>query len=319
MLRHPAPLEKGDFAALTAPASPVSETVLSAAADSLEFLGLKPIVMPSCRMADDYLAGSDAQRAEDLNRSFADPAIRGIFCIRGGYGSARILPLLDLEVIRNNPKTFIGYSDITALHTAFNQICGFVTFHGPMPGENYALLDTYSLESLKRSLFFPKAEGEIANPPGKKLQTLFAGQAEGILTGGNLTVLQSTLGSRYEVDTKGKILFLEDTGESPYRLDRALTSLALAGKLRDCSGILLGTFTNCRDSSPEHTAASPQNCAAMEQKLKERFCELLAPWEKPVAFHMQAGHIASQCTLPFGARVFLNASKQGASLFYAKK
>lgn len=319
MLRQPIPLKTGDSAALTAPASPVSKAALSAAVHSLELLGLKPVVMPGCEMSNGYLSGSDARRAEDLNLAFSDPAVRGIFCIRGGYGSARILPLLDLKQIRKNPKIFVGYSDITALHTAFNQLCRFITFHGPMPGENYTLLDAYALESLRGALFSSEFNVVFKNPPGEKLQTLLPGQAEGILTGGNLTVLQSTLGSDYEIDTRGKILFLEDTGESPYRLDRSLTALALAGKLRDCSGILLGTFTNCCDSVPEHTADSPPGGAAIDSGLRELFLELLAPWGKPVAFGMRTGHVASPCTLPFGMRIFLNAGIQGASLFRVKK
>lgn len=300
---QPLPLKKGDSAALLAPASPAPDSALEAAVRSLELLGLKPVIMPSCTMSEGYLAGSDARRASDLNRAFSDPSIRGIFCLRGGYGASRILPLLDLEGIRSNPKVFVGYSDITALHSVFNRLCGFVTFHGPMAGEDYTLLDAYSLEILKKMIFSPELAGELKNPPGSPLQVLYPGRAEGILTGGNLTVLQSTLGSSYEIDTKGKILFLEDTGECPYRLDRALTSLALAGKFRDCAGILLGTFTGCGSDLP---------------RLKDLFQERIAPWKKPALFNFHAGHIPSQCTLPLGMRASLRAGDREGSFLILK-
>lgn len=316
MLTQPAPLKKGDSVALVAPSSPVTKAVLAASVRSIKLLGLKPVVMPGCSLSKGYLAGPDAQRAEDLNDAFSNPSVQGIFCIRGGYGSARILPLLDLKSICRNPKVFTGYSDITALHTTFNRLCGFATFHGPMPGEDYTCLNAYSLESLKKALFSSDFTGEFKNPPGEALNTLFPGQAEGILTGGNLTVLQSTLGSAYEIDTKGKILFLEDTGESPYRLDRALTALALAGKFRDCKGIVLGAFTNCGESCAGSGTASAHSSKKGDFRLREIFQELLIPWRKPVVFNLHAGHIASQCTLPFGMRVSLDAGIQKASLFW---
>lgn len=249
-LIRPAPLQPGDYAAITAPSSPVPASVLETAINSIKFLGLRPVVMESCRQQHGYLAGTDSQRAYDLNLAFSDPKIKGIFCLRGGYGASRILPLLDYETIRQNPKVFVGYSDITALHLAFNQLCHLVTFHGPMPNTNYAAMDDFSLASLKHYIFTDKPAGTVFNPPEEPLAVLYPGKAAGLITGGNISLLQGTLGSPYEIDARGKILFLEDVGELPYRLDKSLTALALAGKFRDCTGIVLCTFAECEEPHP---------------------------------------------------------------------
>lgn len=293
-LKYPRPLITGDVVALTAPASPVSSDDLERAIRSLEFLGLKPVIMPCCCLSQSYLSGPDWQRAEDLNRAFSNPRIKGIFCIRGGYGSARLLPLLDWERIKKNPKVFAGYSDITALHLAINQRCGFVTYHSPMPGRDYRRMDTFSLESLKTNLFSLGPAKAVPMPADSKPEVIVSGKARGILIGGNLSVIQSTLGSPYEIDTKGKILFLEDVGEELYRLDRAFTSLALAGKFRDCAGILLGTFTHCPDL--------PDNSGLPREMLED----LLKPWGKPVLASFCAGHSMPHRTLALGGIVSLN-------------
>lgn len=288
-MRLPPKLKSGDLAALVAPASPVSPSVLSICLKSIRFLDLEPVVMPGCEMSRSYLSGTDEQRAADLARAFSDPCIRAVFCVRGGYGSPRILPLLDFSLIRKNPKAFVGYSDITALHTALNPRCGFITFHGPMPSCDYTALDEYSLSSLKSCLFSDNLPSFFNNPVGSPVQVLVPGKARGILIGGNLSLLVNTLGSPYEIDTRGKILFLEEVGEAPYRIDRALTALALAGKFRDCAGILLGTFTDCPDG--------PSN------SLLQIFEEILVPWKKPALFPIHAGHILPQMTLPLGAEI----------------
>lgn len=302
-MRLPSKLKPGDPAALVAPASPVSPAVLSVCQKSIRFLGLEPVVMPGCRMSRGYLSGSDQQRAADLNRAFSDPRIKAVFCARGGYGSPRILPLLDLTLIGENPKIFVGYSDITALHTALNQNCGFITYHGPMPSCDYAALDPYSLSCLKSCLFSGSLPPSFASPAEEPIRVLVPGKARGILTGGNLSLLVSTLGSPYEIDTRGKILFLEEVGEAPYRVDRALTALSLAGKFRDCAGILLGTFTECGAESAD--------------SLPRIFEEILAPWKKPALFNLRAGHILPQMTLPLGAEIFFDTKDMnGAGIFF---
>lgn len=296
MLRRPDPLKKGDLVALTAPASPSGDKGVQKAFDSLRFLGLRPLVLESCLHTEGYLAGPDRLRADDLNRAFGDPAVRGIFCLRGGYGSCRLLPLLDLSLIRKNPKIFVGFSDITALHLVFNQLCGFVTFHGPMPSAGYEALDLFTLDSLKKNLFHIPAPPAPSGPKSDRLKVLFPGKASGILTGGNLSVIAGTLGSPYEIDTRGRILFLEDVGEQPYRIDRALSSLALAGKFRDCAGIVLGTFSQCQRSSDGSDTENTDQFS-----LFRIFSEILGPCSKPVLYGLPAGHTFPQMTLPLGA------------------
>lgn len=329
-LSYPNPLKPGDKVALTAPSSPVPGINLSTAISSVEMLGLVPIVMKSCYEKHGYLAGVDAIRANDINEAFTREDIRGIFCLRGGYGATRILPFLDFETIKNNPKVFIGYSDITALHTSINKLCGFVTFHGPMPNTDYSRLDDFSINSLKTELFNPYKMRELNNPEGENLSILnpeilhqnylqlndkkrleqTSASISGVLTGGNISLLTGTLGSPYEIDTKDKILFLEDVGERPYRLDKGLTALSLAGKFRDCSGIIIGTFSDCEES--EHNKNSPNtNIAEDTLNIMEIIEEVILPWKKPTLFNFRAGHIYPQITMPLGAciNIDLNSLK----------
>lgn len=301
-LIYPRPLMPGDKVALTAPSSPVPEKNLEAAVKSIEFMGLRPVVMKSCRLHHGYMAGNDRQRADDLNNAFADQDIHGIFCLRGGYGASRLLSLLDFDMIRRNRKIFIGYSDVTALHTAISRLCGFVTFHGPMPNTDYRRLDSFTMDSLKTALFGPHERILLKNPVHEDMIVMNGGTAEGILTGGNLSLLSSTLGSPYEIDTKDRILFIEDVGEMPYRLDKSLTALALAGKFRDCSGIILGTFTECDEPAPD--AVPPGTVIASSSlSLRQIIEEVVLPWKKPTLFNFRAGHIYPQSTLPMGALV----------------
>lgn len=303
----PKPLQPGDKVALTAPSSPVPEEKLAAAIDSIKFMGLEPVVMPSCRLSHGYMAGPDKQRADDLNRAFADNSIKGIFCLRGGYGAMRILPSLDFKMISKNPKVFVGYSDVTALHTAFNNLCGFITFHGPMPNTNYKRLDQFTLNSLKNCLFHEKTAFNIANPKQYHMDVLNPGQTSGMLTGGNLSLMSGTLGSPYEIDTKDKIIFIEDVGERPYRLDKSFTALSLAGKFRDCKGIILGVFAECEE--PDHDTV-PQDTIIADGTLEvmDIINEVVLPWGKPTLWNLRVGHIYPQSTLPMGANIKLDLS-----------
>ena len=293
----PTPLKYGDKVAITAPSSPVSDEKLEMSVESIKFLGLEPVVMPSCNMAHGYLAGPDKQRADDINTAFADNTIKGIFCLRGGYGTTRLLPMLDFEMIKNNPKVFIGYSDISSLHFNINQKCSLVTFHGPMPTTDYRVHEGFTNDSLRACLFAPRNLKTIGNPEGEEIITLREGFAKGTLVGGNLSLMAGTLGSPYEVDTKGKILFIEDVDEMPFRLDKMLTALSLAGNFRDCEGIILGTFERCEEA--DHPSLT----------LREIFEEVVLPWEKPTILNLRAGHIYPQSTLPMGAEVSFEAKE----------
>ena len=293
---RPKPLFPGARVALVAPASAVPEEKLQPALDYVRSLGLEPVVYPSCYFAnrDGYLAATDAQRAQDINDAFADPAIDGIWCIRGGYGGHRILPLLDEELIRSNPKWFGGYSDVTALHTFFNQTCGFETYHCTMPSTEPDP-DDFTLKYLKDALF-GSLSGTLSDPAGETPKTLVSGKAGGVLCGGNLSLLAASLGTPWEIDTKGKILFLEDIGEKTYRVDGMLTQLRNAGKFRDCAGIILGAWTDCPPEYPEKTLLLP-----------EIFQQLIVPAGKPAIMDVACGHVLPTLSLPMGRYCTLDA------------
>ena len=292
----PKPLFAGARVALAAPASAVPEEKLQPALDYVRSLGMEPVVYPSCYFSnrDGYLAACDIQRAKDLNDAFADSSIDGIWCIRGGYGGHRILPLLDGDMIKKNPKWFGGYSDVTALHTYFNQVCGFETYHCTMPSTE-PNPDDFTLTWLKKALF-GELNGTLADPEGSKPGTLVSGTARGQLCGGNLSLLAASLGSPWEIDTKGKILFLEDIGEKTYRVDSMLTQLRNAGKFDDCVGIILGAWTDCPPEYPEKTLLLP-----------EIFRQLIVPAGKPAIVDVACGHVLPTMSLALGRMCIIDA------------
>lgn len=293
----PKPLFQGARVALVAPSGPVQADRFAPAVTAVKNMGFEPVVFESCRSAHGYFAGSDRLRADDINRAFADAAIDGVLCIRGGYGAQRLMNLIDFDLIAANPKFFCGYSDITALHIMINQHCGFVTFHTPMAAtEFYQKIDGDTLESY-RNILAGRFYGDLKNPADMPFKALTAGSAQGILTGGNLSLVASSLGTPYEIDTKGKILFLEDVDEEPYSVDRMLTQLKMSGKFRDCAGILLGYWTNCKAENPERSLT-----------LDEVFKELLIPEGKPILANLACGHSLPSISLPLGAKVKMDAS-----------
>ena len=294
----PKPLFPGAKVALTCASSAVPAERLGPAVDAVAALGFEPVVYPSCVLENHhgYFAADDAQRAKDIQDAFADPSIDGVLSIRGGYGAHRILPLLDLEAIAKTPKYFSGYSDVTALHTAFNQTCGFVTYHTIMPStEYYKEVDDYSMDYLRRALF-GTLTGALENPADIPMTTLVSGKATGTLCGGNLSLLSASLGTPWEIDTRGKILFLEDIGEKTYRVDSMLTQLRNAGKFDDCAGVILGAWTDCPPENPERTLLLP-----------EIFSELIVPAGKPTLMDVQCGHILPTMSLPLGETVTMDA------------
>lgn len=297
-MRKPTPLHIGSRIALLAPSSSVSGKKLDAALASTRFLGFDPVVFPTAAGQHGYFSGTDQERADDLNQAFSDSSIEGIFCIRGGYGAGRILPLLDYDTIQKNPKVFLGYSDITALHTVFNQICDFATLHAPMPGGNYINADKDTVNLLRSHLQPLSHREKVSKAPW---EMLFPGNAEGPVCGGNLSVLVSCLGSPYEIDTRGKILFLEEVAEETYKIDRNLTALALAGKFNDCAGIFLGYFLSRSpdDLETEHGLT-----------LSRVFEETILPFQKPVFTHFPAGHQYPNYSIPMGLPIRLNGESK---------
>lgn len=293
----PMPLYPGARVAVLCPSGPMPEGRLEPALESIRALGLDPVVMPSCEKQHGHFAGEDARRSADLNTAFADDTIAGILCMRGGYGAQRLMDRLDWDTIAAHPKFFGGYSDITALHIQLNQRCGMVTWHIPMPAtEWYADMDDYTRASLRRALFVG-ALGPMYNPDDRPMRCLAKGRARGQLVGGNLSLVVSTLGTPWEIDTRHKLLFLEDVDEEPYRIDRMLLQLKQAGKLSDCDGILLGDFTNCEPKNP-----------ARSLTIEEVLRELLLDECKPVLTHVACGHSMPTMSLPLGLNAMMDAT-----------
>ena len=304
-MRIPKSLEKGNTIGLVAASSATPPELLPKAIEAVEQLGFKVVVGESCRQRHGYLAGTDSLRAKDINEMFASTEIDGIFCIRGGYGATKILPLLDYEMIKENPKVFAGYSDVTALHIAFQQKCDFVTYHTPMPSTEFIKpeMDEYSWHSFIDTVMnTEKPSYLLENPISQRLETLVSGAATGSLVGGNLTLVTASLGTPYEIDTKGKILFLEEIDEYERSVDRMLTQLLLAGKLQDAAGILLGAWTNCGPQNPER----PEHSLSLEII----FNEILVPLNIPSIKDVACGHCLPTMSLPLGRNVFMDADSK---------
>ena len=304
-MQIPKPLKQGDTVGLISASSATPPEKLQQAIESVEQLGFNVVVGETCRARHGYLAGPDELRAKEVNQMFGNPAIDGIFCIRGGYGATKILPLLDFDMIKRNPKVFAGYSDVTALHIAFNQICNLVTYHTPMPSTEFiqSKMDDYTWNHFIHNVTNEDwSEHLFANPAGQPMTTLVGGEATSQLIGGNLTLVTASLGTPYEIDTKGKILFLEDIDENEQRIDRMLTQLQLSGKLDDAAGFLLGAWTNCGPENPDHPERS--------LPLPTIFNEIIVPQNKPTVMDIACGHCLPTLSLPLGRTIHLNADSQ---------
>ena len=259
-------------------------------------MGLEPVLYPSATARHGFLSGVDAIRAADINAAFADVSIKGIVCTRGGYGFHRILPLLDWKTIKKNPKIFGGYSDVTAMLNALNQIAGMESYHMPMVGAWSDGLEEYSAPFVKAMLFGESVE--YVNPEGCPITTIVPGKAKGRLCGGNLSLLAASLGTPYEIDTKGKILFIEEIGERPYKVDGMLTHLRNAGKFNDAAGIILGGFTDCADKEGVIGGLT----------LEDIYQELIAPAGKPTISGVVCGHCHPSMSLPMGRLFKMDAA-----------
>jgi muramoyltetrapeptide carboxypeptidase len=300
----PARLRAGDTVGLVAPASAAFEQDdVDIARESLEALGLRVRVGRHVRDRHGSLGGRDADRAADIDACFADPDVRAIFPVRGGWGSARLLPLLDYDLIRRNPKILMGYSDITALLNGIHARTGLVTFHGPNAGGRW---DAYSTDLVRRLLFEAQAlefgnprltsERNVLTQTEHRIRTIAPGRADGRLLGGNLTVLCTLLGSPWLPDFDGAILFLEDVGEDWYRIDRMLTALKLAGVLERIAGFVFGTCSEC-EPGKGFASLTPE----------EIFADHVLPLGVPAWRGAMIGHGHGQWPLPVGARVTIDA------------
>lgn len=291
----PKPLKKGDTIGLISTSSSVPPALLEPSIKSIERLGFHVYVGETCKVEKMFFAGRDELRAKELNEMFRNPKIDGIFCIRGGYGATRILPLLDYELIKAYPKVFAGYSDVTAIHIAMNQICHLVTYHTPMPSTELIRpeMDEYSWKSFYHAITNTRQSQYILqNPETIPISVLVDGKATGVLIGGNLSLVTASLGTPFEIDTKNKILFLEDIDEHAGRIDRMLTQLKLAGKFDEVEGILLGTWTNCKTIN--------------SYTFLEVFEDILGSLKVPIMMNIACGHSLPTMSLPLGRKIAMD-------------
>jgi len=301
-------LKKGDTVGLITPGSFIPERDLAKAERNMEALGLTVKRGKHLRELRGFNAGTDAQRLEDLHAMFADPDVDAIWCARGGYGCTRLLPDIDFDLIRQNPKILIGYSDITALTTAIFQQTGLICFHGPVAAST---LTDYTRAQVERVLFNagerltiePARENLIREDELYKPQLLYPGKASGRLIGGNLSLLAAMAGTPWALQPSGKLLFMEDIEEKPYRIDRMLTQLHQSSPLTEAAGFALGIFAGC-EPEPEDNSLT----------LAETLVDQISPLEKPAIYGLSFGHIGHQCTLPVGVQATLDAEKRSITL-----
>jgi len=300
--RRPRPLRAGDCVAVVAPSGPVHPKRLRRGLAALRRLGLRVLEAPHLYDRWGFLAGRDQDRAAALQAMFLREDVQGIVCARGGYGAGRILPYLDLALIRRHPKVFLGSSDVTILHLALTQRAGLVTFHGPMVEPD---LSRRNNPLTRRSLRALILDGTTFAGTVRGRFLTRAGRIAGELTGGNLTLVTFSLGTPYAIETRGKVLFLEEVNEEPYRIDRMLTQLVLSGRLDGVRGIVVGEMVGCR------ARTYVPGCSAAG--VVARFARDL---DIPCFATFPSGHGRENVVLPMGGRIVLEAEGEGSARFH---
>jgi len=301
----PKRLKKGDKVALISPASNVTDPKdIYRAEEICDALGVQSVMTKAIvNNPNGYKTRSTEARVEEIHSAFSDSSINAIFCIRGGFGSAGLLDKLDYNLIKNNPKIIAGYSDITALITAIEKKTGLVTFHSPVMLSNF---DNPSFESFRKTITLSSSAGIITNPKSGGVRqrnpiiTINEGIAKGKLVGGNLSLLTSLIGTEYQIETEGKILFIEDVGEAPYRLERMLTQMRLAGMLDNLTGVVIGKCNDCSSGSSQST---------WDRSELEVYNYIFSAYKYPVYYGLLIGHTSTQFTLPIGLKAEMNTEK----------
>jgi len=305
-LIKPKALKKGDTIGLITPGSFIDDESLQKAIDNVKSLGFNVKLSKNIRKKRGYTAGTKQERIDDLHTMFADESIDGIWAARGGYGCSGLLPLIDFDLIKKNPKVFIGYSDITVLHLSIFKKTGLVTFHGPVASSTFTdYAKKYFLDMITSSAIPPKVYPSKKNDEIGKGSLFFKskvynkGEAEGRLIGGNLSLVSAMLGTEWEIDFKDKLLFLEDIGEAPYKVDRMLIQLDQCENFNESKGILFGVFEDCKKPKTEPSL-----------ELNEMFADNMKDVNVPVSYGFSFGHIKDQFTMPYGIKARMNAEER---------
>lgn len=296
-MNKPHRLRSGARIGVIAPAGCIERPALEAGIQAIRREGFEVELSPNLFETKGYLAGAASGRAQDLAAFFCRDDIDAIFCARGGFGSVQLLPYLSRE-LADRPKIFLGYSDVTILLNWLGQFCGMVTFHAPMVAMDFAR----GLRPLTKAHFWPMLTGEMTAWRVDLGEVIRAGTAQGEIMGGCLSMLVTTLGTPYEIDTCGKVLFLEDVGEKPYRIERMLTHLKMAKKLDGVAGVLFGDFTDCDGGGRE---------------IREIVIDMFHDAPYPVVMGMRAGHGAENLALPFGVKALLDGDSGSLEMLEA--
>ena len=320
-MNFPEPLKQGDKVFLVSTSSPILEEDIEKCKEVVKKLGFEPVLGESLfENIGGYMAGMPEIRVKDLHRAFSDNEVKGIFCVKGGFSASQLLDKLDYELIRNNPKVFVGYSDVTNLNIVFNQKCNLGTFHGPMVKSNmFSDFNDFTKKSFLDVLDKKKGERwKFKNPMDeesgveKEISLLYKKNFEnkkisGEIIGGNLSIIVTTLGTDCEIDTKGKILFIEEIEEEISRIDRMMTHLKYAGKFEDCNGVLFGNFSGC------------ENTYGKNYELMDFLQEFFKNYEKPVIYGLESGHEKPDlATVPLGAKCSVEIRKDGTEIYFEK-
>lgn len=293
---RPQRLRKGDTIGIIAPSSPPNQENLKQSFAFLEQLGLKWKLGKHIQNVNGYLAGTDEERLQDLHDMFADPEIKGIICASGGYGSARYTDKIDLQLMKEHPKVFWGFSDITFLHTAMGLYSNIVTFHGPMLASCVGKESFHELSAKMFQQLFEPMELHYTSDISQ-LETITGGVATAELVGGNLSLLARGIGTKFEIDTKDKLLLIEDVDEDSYRIDGMLNQLRMAGKFKDVAGVVVGDFSK--------TNLEKQK---VSQSLADVLNHYLGDIGKPVVKGFKIGHCEPHFAIPLGVEAKLDAN-----------
>ena len=320
-MNFPEPLKQGDKVFLVCTSSPIFEEDIEKCKKIVKELGFEAVLGESLfGNIGGYMAGTPEIRIKDLHRAFADDEIKGVFCVKGGFSASQLLDKLDYELIKNNPKVFVGYSDVTNLNIVLNQKCNLGTFHGPMIKSNmFCDFNDFTKKSFLNVLNRKKSEKwEFENPIDEKtgvekeISLLYKKDFEnkkitGKLTGGNLSIIVTTLGTDYEIDTKGKIFFIEEIEEEISRIDRMMTHLKYAGKFEDCNAVLLGNFSKCKNTYGEN------------YELMDFLKDFFKDYEKPVIYGLESGHEKPDLvTMPLGAKCVVEINENKNKIHFEK-
>ena len=301
-LLKPKKLTNGDLIGIISPASnPDDLSRINKGVEYLEKLGYRVEVGKNVGQERGYLAGDDKQRLDDFHSMFKNKEVKAIINVRGGYGSGRLLDKIDYKLVRQNPKIFVGYSDITSLQMAMLKKSGLVTFAGPMLAVDfYDTVDPYTEENFWKLLTSTKKIGKLHNPEKESYFVLNKGRGEGKIVGGNLALIVSLMGTDYAPDFKNSILLLEDIGEPPYRIDRMFNQMKLGKIFNQVSGIILGRFVDCYEEDSNKKTLT----------LNDVITDYLADLKIPVIYNFIHGHVKQNMTIPFGLNCKLNSSRK---------